>query len=313
MRILYFITEDIPQRRFFEWIRKRCDKIEALAFSLRFTPEEKADVMDEMLSALISNYKAVPLSRFEPLESDPCEGFDKILAPSKRPAEFDQRMRATVKNPERIDIICEEEVSGYPYDPSLIDLFYKYDLEPVRSLKRNTGDVRTLHAISVAKTAYLLASELNLDPIKAFEAGLFHDCGKGMGKEESRKILREMNLNPDEIPPFAYHQFTGAYLAKNRYGIEDEEILSSIASHCTGKPDMNALDKVIYAADKIEPTRSYPTADLLKRCEDDFNSGFISVLKEQREYLKRNSLEPSSCPLTRAMYRENGLMEDKTC
>ena len=36
----------------------------------------------------------------------------------------------------------------------------------------------------------------------------------------------------------------------------DKEILSAIACHTTGKPDMTMLEKIVYIADYIEPARN---------------------------------------------------------
>ena len=51
------------------------------------------------------------------------------------------------------------------------------------------------------------------------------------------------------------HAKYGAWLAENKYGIEDPEIISAIACHTTGKADMSVLDKIVYIADYIEPRR----------------------------------------------------------
>ncbi len=50
-------------------------------------------------------------------------------------------------------------------------------------------------------------------------------------------------------------------MAREKYGVDDEEILSAIACHTTGKTDMGMLDKILYVADYIEPRR-YKAADL---------------------------------------------------
>ena len=44
--------------------------------------------------------------------------------------------------------------------------------------------------------------------------------------------------------------------AKEVFG-EPEEVVSAIRWHTTGKADMTLLEKIIYLADYIEPTRSF--------------------------------------------------------
>ena len=40
-------------------------------------------------------------------------------------------------------------------------------------------------------------------------------------------------------------------------GIEDEEVLNAIRWHTTGRENMSKLEKIIYIADMIEPSRSF--------------------------------------------------------
>ncbi len=54
--------------------------------------------------------------------------------------------------------------------------------------------------------------------------------------------------------PAVIHAKYGAYLAENNTA-SGPEIISAIACHTTGKPDMSTLDKILYIADYIEPRR----------------------------------------------------------
>ena len=47
---------------------------------------------------------------------------------------------------------------------------------------------------------------------------------------------------------------------------------------------LDKLDFVIYAADKIEPTRGYDSSTMIDMMEKDVDEGFIEVLKENRKY-----------------------------
>ena len=47
---------------------------------------------------------------------------------------------------------------------------------------------------------------------------------------------------------------------RDKYKVEDPEILSAITWHTTGKEDMTLLEKIIYIADYIEPARNKGTA-----------------------------------------------------
>mgnify|MGYP000467726122 FL=1 len=43
--------------------------------------------------------------------------------------------------------------------------------------------------------------------------------------------------------PFFTHAKLGAYVAKDKYDVTDENILSAITWHTTGKPEMTLLEK----------------------------------------------------------------------
>jgi len=67
--------------------------------------------------------------------------------------------------------------------------------------------------------------------------------------------------------------------AKKKCGVDDE-IYNAILWHTTGKPDMTVLEKVIYLADFIEPTRNFPGVDALRRTVwEDLDRGLLMGLE----------------------------------
>ena len=159
--------------------------------------------------------------------------------------------------------------------------------EGMVELVRILSPERLEHSKSVAKTAYEIAKANNLsDPIRYFVAGLFHDLGKDIPLKEQIKLTRESFPGYGCLPDFAYHQFAGAVLAKEMYGIEDEDILKAIKFHSTGSDDMPLMAKIIYAADKIEPTRGFDSSDLIAAMKKDADNGFKIVLQANKDYLE---------------------------
>lgn len=122
-------------------------------------------------------------------------------------------------------------------------------------LKNNLNEERYEHSIGVSETAVLLAKEFGLDEEKAYLAGLLHDCAKCMSNDELKNIINS-SIHVEEcemINPKTYHAPVGAYLAQNKFGVDDEEILSAIRWHTVGNLNMTDFEKVIFIADKIEP------------------------------------------------------------
>ncbi|MGX7013930.1 bis(5'-nucleosyl)-tetraphosphatase (symmetrical) YqeK [Vagococcus silagei] len=111
------------------------------------------------------------------------------------------------------------------------------------------------HSLEVAQEAEILADKFGLNPQKAYVAGLLHDIG-GVVPDESRVILAtELHFNifeEDKHLPLLLHQNFSAYIAKEHFGIEDEQILSSMACHTTLKPGATEFDKLIFISDKLK-------------------------------------------------------------
>lgn len=135
-------------------------------------------------------------------------------------------------------------------------------LEKLRKeMEKTLESKRYEHTLSVAYTAANLAAIHNVDIDKALIAGMLHDCAKCMSHKK-QKALCEKNHIPltemeaEEDSPLL-HAAAGSVLARQEYGITDEEILNAIRYHTTGRPGMSPLEKVIYIADYIEPGRKH--------------------------------------------------------
>ncbi len=161
---------------------------------------------------------------------------------------------------------------------------------------------RYAHSISVAKTAYEIAMRNGLDPQKAFLAGLLHDSGKDYPLEEQRSVTSQYFASFEPVKDFALHQFVSCYLAKEKYGVKEEDILEAIQYHCTGKGEMTPLEKCIYAADKVEPTRQFPTRKGRLACYKNLDEGFKVVLEEQKKYFLEHGVAYKEEKLSKEMY-----------
>ncbi|MBQ9885831.1 MAG: bis(5'-nucleosyl)-tetraphosphatase (symmetrical) YqeK [Lachnospiraceae bacterium] len=117
---------------------------------------------------------------------------------------------------------------------------------------------RYKHTIGVAYTAMALAMRYEL-PLRHTEAaGLLHDCAKCMSDDDLLKycIDNYIELSEAELNNHALiHSKVGAVLARQKYNIENEDILDAIRFHTTGRPGMTMLEKIIFTADYIEPGR----------------------------------------------------------
>ena len=79
----------------------------------------------------------------------------------------------------------------------------------------------------------------------------------------------------------------GAYIARKEFDILDEDILNAIIWHTTGRPDMSLLEKIIFVADYIEPSRRpIPELNLIRQLAfTDIDQAVIKILENTLKYL----------------------------
>ena len=157
-------------------------------------------------------------------------------------------------------------------------------------IKPRMKETRFIHSCSVAHLAYSIAKKHQLDYSKAYIAGILHDIAKDTDKNTSLALMKQYYPDFVEIGAFSYHQFLGEKFAKDDFGVVDEEILGAIKFHTTGKGNMNWLEKLIYACDKIDPNRGYDSSGLIQAMENGIDSGFLTVLKANVEFLSKKEV-----------------------
>lgn len=139
-------------------------------------------------------------------------------------------------------------------------------------LKANLNEERYRHSIGTAECAKKLAKKYGLDEDKAYLCGLIHDCAKCFPNGELKSVICKCDdLCEGELDnPKTYHAPAGAILAQKEFGINDQEILSSIRWHTLGKECMSVFEKIIFLADKIEEeTRPNEWTEPIKKVLDE--------------------------------------------
>ena len=151
--------------------------------------------------------------------------------------------------------------------------------------------MRYEHSVSVSYTCIALAMRYGFSLEKAELAGLLHDCAKRYTDNEliARCQKHGLSLTESELKaPAVIHAKYGAWMARNKFGIQDEEILSAIQCHTTGKPGMGILDKILYIADYIEPRRDKASnlARMRYLAFQDLDQTMYEILAGTINYLK---------------------------
>lgn len=158
---------------------------------------------------------------------------------------------------------------------------------------------RMPHVLGTEHEAAVLARRYGADVTSARIAALLHDCTKKLSMEEQLALCEQYGIALDELERKnlkLLHAKTGAAIARDLFGVSDE-IYWAIYWHTTGKADMTKLEKVIYLADYIEPSRDFPGVEKLRRAvHTDLEHGLLMALEDSIEEMRQrgNPVHPNT-------------------
>lgn len=141
-------------------------------------------------------------------------------------------------------------------------------MEYKKLLKEKLDEYRFLHSLNVAESAKMLALMYGADEEKSYFTGLVHDIMKNATKEEQLQIMKKGGIilsRTEKNNPKLWHAMAGEAYLRTEMGIADNEILSAVRYHTTGKAGMSLLDKIVYIADYISAERNYPDVDVMRQ------------------------------------------------
>ncbi len=136
----------------------------------------------------------------------------------------------------------------------------------IEEIRRDVGQLsRSLfeHILRVEEIAVGLAEAHGLDVEKVRTAALLHDLARAKRPEELISLAEGfgIEIGPMEARmPIFLHGSVAAALARERYGVDNVEILEAVRVHTTGSAGMGPVARAVFLADKLDPTkdRRYP-------------------------------------------------------
>lgn len=180
-------------------------------------------------------------------------------------------------------------------------------------LQQNLSTKRYYHSLNVSDTAEKLAELYNCDIVKAKTAGLVHDCTREMDKEKLMYCIKEEGIIADDITLSVrelLHGPAAVHICRSIFKIKDEDVLSAVRYHTTGKENMSILEKVIYVSDFIEPGRSFEgVEELRKLAAENLDKALLKAFDLSIEYvISKNGLIHTDTVLSRN-YILRGLLD----
>jgi len=168
---------------------------------------------------------------------------------------------------------------------------------------------RYAHVVRVARFAELLARAHGVETQRARVAGMLHDLARLYSAERLLRECAERGMPIDAFErahPIVLHARLGAELARERFGVDDEGVLSAIRKHTLADAVMSPLDAVVYLADGLEPGRDFADrAQLAELALRDLDAAMRAVLASSLAYLAARGAAIS--PQTLAAARHYGI------
>ena len=125
---------------------------------------------------------------------------------------------------------------------------------------------RVAHVLGCRDTAVELARVYGENEVDAARAGLLHDITKAIDGPLQLTLCDEYGIVLDTFSrsfPKTLHALTGSLVAERIFG-ENENVVSAICHHTTGRANMTLLEKIIYIADYVEPNRDFPGVEEMR-------------------------------------------------
>ncbi|MDD2958323.1 MAG: bis(5'-nucleosyl)-tetraphosphatase (symmetrical) YqeK [Lachnospiraceae bacterium] len=179
-----------------------------------------------------------------------------------------------------------------------------------KKLQKELDDDRYRHTLGVMYTSAALAMRYGEDLEAAQVAGLLHDCAKCIPNDKKIKMCLKNQISITEFEreaPFLLHAKLGAFLAKSKYDVNDENILQAIIWHTTGRPNMSPLEKIIFLADYIEPMRFKASNldEVRSLAFLDMDRAIYITMRDTLQYLEKGGGKVDEMTRTACLYYKN--------
>ena len=149
---------------------------------------------------------------------------------------------------------------------------------------------RVAHVLGCRDCAVELAKIYGENEVDAARAGLLHDITKAIDGPLQLTLCAEYGMILDTFSrsfPKTLHALTGSLVAERIFG-ENENVVSAICHHTTGRADMTLLEKIIYIADYVERNRDFPGVEEMRRLAyTDLDAAVLMGLESAVAHVRR--------------------------
>ena len=131
------------------------------------------------------------------------------------------------------------------------------------------SEKRARHTLAVEQMAARLAALYCPEKEQMLRiAALLHDVTKEWSTDQHAAFLRAQGVTPtamDLAAPKTLHAKTAALLIPEQYAAyATEEVISAVRYHTTGRENMTLTEQIVYLADYIDDSRTFPDCVALR-------------------------------------------------
>ena len=141
-------------------------------------------------------------------------------------------------------------------------------------------------------------------------AALLHDVTKELSDDEQLALLDSYSVKPlpeelDSMPTI--HALTAALLIPDKFPeFSDHRVVDAVRYHTTGREGMSIFEKIVFLADYIDDTRTYPSCIALR--EEFFSSKPAEMTYDERvRHLDRAALKSIDNTLSYLRLKERSI------
>ena len=167
---------------------------------------------------------------------------------------------------------------------------------------------RVAHVLGCRDCAVELARLYGENEVDAARAGLLHDITKAIDGPLQLTLCAEYGIVLDTFSrrfPKTLHALTGSLVAERIFG-ENENVVSAICHHTTGRADMTLLEKIIYIADYVERNRDFPGVEEMRALAyTDLDAAVLMGLESAVAHVRRQGQELAPATLEALAYLQN--------
>lgn len=180
------------------------------------------------------------------------------------------------------------------------------ELEQIVFSKLENHPNRINHTKGVIAVSEILAIRYHENVLDAKIAALFHDYTKYEELSFHESVLAPEIILKYQDLTFMYHPYSAAEELKKIKPDISNKVLDAIKYHVWLRPGATVLEKIIFIADKSEPSRTFGDAKIIyELAEKDLDEAVLYALESGIKHTKESGYQPSQEQIESYLYYKN--------